>query len=365
MIKMSKADLDENELEIIKSVLDDGYLGMGAFTRRFEDELRTYLSTDVACVSNGTSALQLALEAVGVKEGDEVLVPSLTFVATFQAISATGAKPIACDIKEGTFTLCVDDLKKRLTPQTKAIVFVHFASSDETLKDVRTFAKEHNLRLIEDAAHSFGCIGEDNKPIGASGDVVCFSFGSIKNLTCGEGGAVVSADQSVMNYVKDARLLGVEKDTEKRYKSERSWDFDVTHQGWRYHMGNLNAGIGLAQLKKLPGFIQKRKEIAEFYTQNLKKITGITLVDIGYSRIGPHIFCILSQNRDALRDHLTKAGIETGIHYKPNHLLSFYKTPYALPVTEKIYNQIITIPCQTTLTQKDLDYIVHSIASFS
>jgi dTDP-4-amino-4,6-dideoxygalactose transaminase len=228
--------------------------------RLFEQELATYLGTDrhVICVNTGTSALQLAVSSLGLGAGDEVLVPTITYVASFQAIAATGAKPIACDVRPEDLYLDMKDAARRLTSRTKAIMPVHYASGSRGLDAVYEFAGKHNLRVIEDAAHSFGGSHSGAK-VGARGDVVCFSFDGIKNITSGEGGAIVTADDQVARLARDARLLGVEKDTEARFSAKRSWTFDVHHQGFRYHMSNLNAAVGRAQLAMGYSFSTRRR----------------------------------------------------------------------------------------------------------
>src|SRR5450759_1400654 len=199
----------------------------------------------VICVNTGTAALQLAVQACGIGRGDDVLVPTLTFVSCFQAVSATGATPVACEVLRDNGCLDPEDAARRITAHTKAIMPVHYASGAGKLYDVYALAKKHGLRVIEDAAHAFGGT-RNGARVGATGDVVCFSFDGIKNITSGEGGAVVTSDAAVANRIKDARLLGVEKDTEKRYTGKRSWEFDVTAQGWRYHMSNVFAALGRA-----------------------------------------------------------------------------------------------------------------------
>jgi dTDP-4-amino-4,6-dideoxygalactose transaminase len=213
-------------------------------------------------VVNGTAALQLALQAAGIWQGDEVLVQSLTYVASFQAISATGARPVACDVDAETLCLDWRDAEKRLTPRTKAVMPVHYAGGVGALDEIYAFAEKYGLRVIEDAAHAFGTEYQGKK-VGEFGDIVCFSFDGIKNITSGEGGCIVTNDEEVLRKVRDARLLGVEKDTEKRFSGGRSWEFDVTAQGWRYHMSNIMAAIGLEQLKRFPENASQRQVLAK------------------------------------------------------------------------------------------------------
>ena len=362
MIRLSKSVVGHKESSAVQKVIvNDGYLGMGDEVRLFESDIESYLSLkdhSAICVSSGTAALHLAIEAV-TEPGDEVLVPSFTYVSTYQAITAAGCIPVSCDIDESTLLIDITDAEKRLSDKTKVLLPVWYASSSACLMEVYAFARKYDLRVIEDAAHAFGCDFKGKK-IGAQGDIICFSFDGIKNITSGEGGAIISADENVLNYVKDARLLGVQKDTEKRYKGERSWDFDVISQGYRYHMSNIFAAIGRVQLQRLDiEFAPKRRLLARNYISLLRDSKIVTLISIDYDKVVPHIFPILVNNnmRDVLFDRLLDNGIQCGLHYKPNHLLTKYRSEYVLEKTEKIYQRILTLPLHPELSEKDIQSI--------
>ena len=248
MIRLSKSYIGDEEKKAVLGVLDREFLGMGSEVNQFEKILSEYFGRDCTCVVNGTAAIQLALQACGIGNGDEVLIPSLTYVASFQAITATGAVPVACDIDAETFVLDWRDAQKRITPRTKAVIPVHYTGGVGDLERIYRFASENKLRVIEDAAHAFGTFYNE-KRIGSFGDIACFSFDGIKNITSGEGGCIVTGDTDVSSKIKDLRLLGVQNDTEKRYSGQRSWEFEVNAQGWRYHMSNLMAAIGIEQFK--------------------------------------------------------------------------------------------------------------------
>lgn len=370
MIRLSKSVVGEQEAkEVNRILLEDGYLGMGAEVGRFEKDIADFLglpSSNVVCVNSGTAALHLAVDAV-TQPGDEVLVPSLTFLSSYQAISACGAKPVSCDINERTLTIDLVDAENRVTAKTKAIMAVHYASNLVNLDELYAFAKKHNLRVIEDAAHAFGCSFKGKK-VGALGDIVCFSFDGIKNITSGEGGAIVSFDKDVSNIVKDTRLLGIEKDSEKRYSGTRSWDFDVKRQGFRYHMSNIFAAIGRVQLRRFESeFAPKRIELCSAYKEALFDISNIELMAYDpNSVIISHIFPIKVKNdkRNELKNFLEGNNIPTGIHYKPNHLLSFYSNGIELPKTEKIYSEILTLPLHPDLKVEEVNHICELIKSF-
>lgn len=366
VIRLSKSCIGEAEKLAVMGVLDREFLGMGAEVQQFEQALTEFFGRPAVCVINGTAALQLALQACGIGIGDEVLVQSLTYVASFQAISATGATPVACDIDPATLTLDWRDAEKRLTPKTKALMPVHYSGGVGALDEIYAFAQRHGLRVIEDAAHAFGTIYQ-GKRVGSFGDIACFSFDGIKNITSGEGGCIVTDDEAILERVRDARLLGVEKDTNHRYAGERSWDFEVTQQGWRYHMSNIMAVIGIKQLERFGEFCEVRRFLATQYTESLKLIKGLSVLRHSYTEEVPHIYVvILSEkfDRDVIRRKLLENGIQTGIHYKPAHLLKLYKNfikDYNLPNTENLFSRLITLPLHADMTLHDVAYVVNHI----
>lgn len=363
-IRLSKSCVGQEESLAVAKVIEAGYLGMGKEVQLFEEELRAYLKTpyEVICVNTGTAALHLALSAMDIGPGDEVLVPSITYVASFQAISATGARPIACDVNYDNVFIDLASAKKHLSARTKAIMPVHYASDSRNIAAVYDFAAAHGLRVIEDAAHAFGCVREGKK-IGCDGDVLCFSFDGIKNITSGEGGAIVTSDSELVSRVRDARLLGVERDTEKRYMGQRSWTFDVNRQGFRYHMSNLMAAIGREQLKKLDQFAAHRNSCVEFYRKELQGVRGLSFLTLDYENIVSHIFVVKINGglRDFLMEGLRSRQIECGIHYQPNHLLSYYSTDYKLPISEQLFSELISLPLHADLTNEEQEHVVTTI----
>ena len=367
MIRLSRSVVGQEEQLALARVIEEGYLGMGHFTREFEAQLAAYLggTRQVVCVSTGTAALQLALQALGVGRGDEVIVPSLTFVASFQAVSACGARPVACDVDPETAFMDVADVERRLTARTRVLMPVYYASAAPRLEEVYRCAAAHGLRVLEDAAHAFACYRAGVR-VGSVGDVVCFSFDGIKNITAGEGGAIVTADARVAERARDARLLGVENDTEKRYAGDRSWDFEVREQGWRYHMSNLMAAIGSVQLTRLPAFAARRSELRNHYCTALAEVAGLRLLSLPREGVVPHIFPlrVLHGRRDALMAHLRACGIECGVHYKPNHLLARFRSEYALPGAELLGRELLTLPLHAALSDEEQNTVIGAVCAF-
>ena len=366
-MRLSRSIVGEAEADAVRRVIvEDGYLGMGAEVQRFEADIAAYLGVQpeqVITVNTGTAAVHLAVEACCAPDS-EVLVPSLTFVASFQGISAARCVPVACEVRKDSGTLDLDDAERRLTEKTSAVMPVHYASNPWQLDEVHNFAARHKLRVIEDAAHALGCTSKGRK-IGSFGDVVCFSFDGIKNITSGEGGCIIAFDPETARLCSDARLLSVENDAQKRFAGARSWEFDVTRQGWRYHMSNIMAAIGRVQLARLEGeFAPARRALSARYRAGLETVAGVApLHNDPHCDVVPHIFPVrvLHGKKDSVKAALAEAGVPTGVHYKPNHLLSFYKTDYSLPVTEGLFAELVTLPLHPGLSEADVDHVIDSL----
>ena len=365
MIRLSKSKIGKEEISAVKEVLEKEYLGMGEEVGIFEKDLSKLFLRDSICVSSGTAAVQLAIQACNIGNGDEILVPSMTYVATFQAIKAAGAEPIACDIDENTCLINLKDASSKISKRTKAIIPVHYTGGVGNLDELYSFASKHSLRVIEDAAHAFGTKYKDSL-IGSIGDIVCFSFDGIKNITSGEGGCIVTNDPKVAENIKNARLLGVEKDSDKRYNNSRSWNFNVSRQGWRYHMSNIMAAIGIQQLKKFNKFANRRKQIASAYDKLLSSNQNIKFLNRDYKNVVPHIYVVRIKDlndRDGLREAMFKKGVEIGVHYTPNHFLNYFKSDkkIKLPVTEKVYKEIISLPIHPDINNDDIECVISTL----
>jgi perosamine synthetase len=366
LIPVSRPSLGEEELASVKSVFESGWLGLGAQVFEFEQELQKFLGAKhVVCTNTGTTALHLSLDALGIGKGDEIVVPSFTYVATIQAITATGATPVFCDIHADNLNIDTADMKRKITEKTKAILPVHYRGFPCEMDEISKCAQERNLFVIEDAAHAFGS-SYKGKKIGSFGDIACFSFDPIKNITCGEGGAVVFQDDSLLEKVQQKRILGIDKDTWSRYRNERSWFYDVVTQGYRYHMSNISAAVGLVQLKKYDRMNRRKIEVAKRYDAAFKGVNGITLLrNDGYKDIGLFVYILkIKARRNELMDTLSKKGVGSGIHYIPSHIFSFYKKEGVhLPVTEQIYDEILTLPLFPDITDTQVEQVIDAVVS--
>lgn len=367
MIPVQRPYLGQEELQAVGRVFDTRWLGLGSTTKEFEDRLRDMLGVKhVIAVNTGTSALHIALDALGLQPGDEVIVPSLTFVASVQAILAVGARPVFCEVHTHTLNMDMADAFRRVTPRTRAIMPVHYGGLACEMDELLAWAREGRIRVVEDAAHAFGSTYRGRK-VGALGDVTCFSFDPIKNITCGEGGAVVTDDDQVAGRIIPKRILGIDNDTWSRYRNERSWFYEVVTPGYRYHMGNINAAIGLEQLKRLDTFKIRKRDIVERYDKAFEGRGGLALIRHDLDEMFPffYIIRVLNGRREAMAKYLKDRGIGTGVHYIPNHIQPlFAEFGTGLPVTEQLYEEILTLPLYYEMTDADAEKVISAVCSF-
>ncbi len=368
MIKASRGCCGEEELAEVKEAFEYGYFGLAYKTNEFEQELGKYLGTDrfAIAVSTGTNALHLALDTVGIKEGDEVIMPSFTFVATAQAVVMCGGKPVFCEVNPVTFLIDIEDVKKKITKRTKAIIPVHYAGHPCDMDALMKIKEETGIRIIEDAAHAFGTYYKGKK-IGSFGDITCFSFDSIKVMTCGEGGAIVTDDSKFDDLSRKKRLLGIDRKTMhvKDWK-KRSWVYDVPTLGYRYHMSNINAAIGLAQIKKVDRFIERRRQLCHVYDEELRAVDSVIVMPDEYDLIAPFMYVIRVKMgvRNRLKDYLMKHDIESGISYIPCHHFSLFRDNVNLPITDAIYEEILCLPMHYGLSDEDVREVAGRIRKF-
>jgi dTDP-4-amino-4,6-dideoxygalactose transaminase len=367
MIPVQRPYLGDEELEAVRKVFDTRWLGMGSTTKEFEDKLREMLGVKhVIAVNTGTSALHIAMDALDLKAGDEVIVPSLTFAAALQAVLAVGARPVFCDVHADTLNLDVADALRRVTPRTRVIMPVHYGGLACEMDELLAFARDRKIWLVEDAAHAFGSDYKGRK-IGSVGDVTCFSFDPIKNITCGEGGAVTTNNDEIASRIIPKRILGIDNDTWSRYRNERNWFYEVVTPGYRYHMSNINAAIGLEQLKRFDKFKTRKQAIVEIYDQSLAGVAGLALIQHNLSETFPffYIVRVLNGRRDQLMQHLKEKGIGTGVHYIPNHIQPlFAEFRTSLPVTEQLYEEIMTLPLYYELTDAEVQSVIEAVSAF-
>lgn len=367
MIPVQRPYLGQEEVEAVRRVFDTRWLGMGSATKEFEDRLREFIGTKhVIAVNTGTSALHIALDALGLQPGDEVIVPSLTFTASVQAILAVGARPVFCDVGADTLNMDMRDVVRRVTARTKVIMPVHYGGLVCEMDELLPLARERKIWIVEDAAHAFGSTYK-GRMVGTLGDATCFSFDPIKNITCGEGGAVATDNDEIASRIIPKRILGIDNDTWSRYRNERSWFYEVVATGYRYHLSNINAAIGLEQLKRFEAFKARKQAVVRRYDEAFKDVAELALVTHNLAETFPffYIVRVLGKRRDALMVHLKEKGIASGVHYIPNHiqpLFADFRVP--LPVTDQLYEEILTLPLYFEMSDGDAETVIATVRSF-
>jgi len=367
MIPTYRPCLGPDELRAVSSVFDSRWLGMGEVAQRFEQRLAEFLGArHVVAVGHGTSALHLALDALEIGPGDEVIVPSLTFVATVQAIRTAGATPVFCEVRPETLNLDIADALERITSRTCAILPVHFGGLPCDMDPLLEEARQRNIHVIEDAAHAFGAHYHGRK-VGTLGDLTCFSFDAIKNITCGEGGAVATEDDALAGCIARRRKLGIETQDHAGDPAEANWQYHVLTHGFRYHLPDINAAIGLVQLEKFPAFQQRKREIVSRYDEAFADLPALETLEHDLKGTCPwaYVVKIPGDRRDAFREHLRRQGIATLIQFIPNHLQpAFASFRTDLPVTERLFRQIASLPLYVEMTDADVDAVIRAVCSF-
>lgn len=366
MIPISRPYLGQEELEAISKVFDSRWLGLGSTVKEFEAQVAEFIhAPNFLATNTGTTALHLSLRACGIGQGNEVICPSLTFVSSPQAISASGAEAVFCDIEKRTLNIDVNKIESLITEKTKAIMPVHYRGLSCNLDELHKIAGKYKLLIIEDAAHAFGSKYK-GKMIGSFGDVICFSFDPIKNITCGEGGGIVFHDEKKYKIAERMRILGIDKDTWSRYQNKRSWNYDVTTEGYRYHMPNFCAAIGLEQLKRFDKMINRKIDICKKYDSAFENLKNIQIITTDYSTTAPFMYIVLAKTREKFMEYMKSKEIDTGIHYIPSHqFLRFSKNRSSdLTITNLVANQITTLPLYYEMSDNDVEYIINSIYEF-
>ncbi|WOX16025.1 DegT/DnrJ/EryC1/StrS aminotransferase family protein [Streptomyces sp. N50] len=328
---------------------------------RFEAQVADFLGVaDTVAVSSGTAALHVALLAAGIGPGDEVVVPSFTFCATVQAVLATGAIPRFADIDPTTLCTEAAQVAEALTPTTRAVIPVLYAGRAVDLSAVRPELDRQGAVIIEDAAHAFGSAHDAARRVGATGDLSCFSFGPIKNLTCGQGGMVILRSPEEAAACRALRSLGITDTVTTRADMT---SYPVSGFGLRVQMPSLNAAIGLAQLPHIPEIEQRRRQLWRSYAAALEGIEGVDLVDIDVARTVPHLCAVrVPQHREEVFGALRRLGIGVGTHYPPNHLQpAFASWHRPLPVTERIGREVMTLPFHLYLDDSDITQIADAL----
>lgn len=370
-IPLFKIYWDEEDIKMVNEAIRRGmFWAIGPNVEKFEAMLSKYNGTKYALVFNsGTSALHAVLLAYGIGKGDEVIVPSFTFIATANAPLFVGAKPVFADIEKKAYGLDPADVKRKITKKTKAIIPIHYGGSPCMINELKALAERHNLLMIEDAAESLGA-AVNGKRVGTFGDCSILSFCSNKVITTGEGGAVLTDSAELYEKLKLVRSHG-RAETSNYFSSNEYMDYVAL--GYNFRMSDITAALGIAQLKKLDKIIGMRRKIAGKLSARLSRISGLEILHSpeGFFHVYQMYTIRLKEGqekRDALLTHLGKNGIMAKVYFPPVHFTHFYRKELGynckLPVTEKMSREVLTLPMYPSLTEEEIDYIADKVIDF-
>ena len=374
-IPFHRPSIGKEEMDAVQKVLASGWLTTGPVTMEFEKQFAAYVGCKHAlAVTSCTAALQLALDAIGLKEGDEVLVPSCTFTATAEVVTYFGARPVLCDSLPGGFNIDPADAERRVTSRTRAIIPVHLAGEPCDMDAIQAMADRHDLRVIEDAAHTLPASFR-GKQVGTISEMTAFSFYTTKTITTGEGGMLVTDDDKYAERIGLMRLHGIGRDAWKRYARAGSWFYEVREAGYKMNLPDILSALGVEQLKKANKFWEQRRAIAAYYQKQLGKIEELDLPpgdsrDVEHSW---HLFILrlrsemLNINRDQFIEELKEAGIGTSVHFIPLHRHPYYVREFGaraedFPQADANYLRSFSIPIFPDMTMAEQKRVVDSVA---
>lgn len=362
--------IDEEDINEVANVLKSNWITTGPKIKEFEDALCAYIGCKYCvAVNSGTSALDIAVQSLDLPEGSEIITTPFTFVATSNAIIYNCHRPVFADICSDTFNIDPEDIRRKITKNTKAIIYVDYAGHPCDIRELNEIADEFDLYLIEDACHAIGA-EYWNEKVGNFADLTVFSFHPVKHITTGEGGAVVTDHRELYEKLSLLRTHGIDKNAMGRYGPDASWAYDMKCLGRNYRLTDFQAALGKSQLKKLDGFIKRRSELAVMYNGLLKEVDFVRLPVIRRNaKSAWHIYTILmdeSINRDDFFNFMRAENIGVNVHYIPAYRHSYYIQNFNFekkdfPVTEDIFRRIITLPLFPGMSEQQVEYVVATI----
>jgi len=368
-IPYGRQSIDDDDIAEVVKVLKSDWITTGPKIPEFEQALCNYIGCRHAvAVNSGTSALDIAVQSLDIQKGSEVITTPFTFVATSNSILYNNMTPVFADICKDTRNINPDEIRKKITSKTSAIVYVDYAGYPCDTNEIKEIAEEYDLYLIEDACHALGAY-YNGKKIGNFADLTIFSFHPVKHITTGEGGAVVMNDKDLYERLSMLRSHGIDKDAQDRYGPNASWAYDMKYLGRNYRITDFQAALGISQLKKLDGFIEKRNELASKYNELLGDVDLIRLpVVTGDVKHVWHLYTILlddSIDRDKFFMYMRSANIGVNVHYIPVYRHSYYVENFNFdkndfPVTEDVFKRIITLPLSPRMSEEETEYVVDS-----
>jgi len=373
-LPFSRPSISEEAIAEVVACLRSGWITTGPRVKQFEDDLKAYLGApQVLCLTSATAGLHLVLTALKLKPGDEVITTPMTFAATLNTIVLAGGIPVCVDVEPGTFNMDVAKVERAVRSRTRAVLPVHFAGLPVDLDPLYELAKRHGLRVIEDAAHAIGTEYK-GKRIGGFGDTQVFSFHPNKNMTTGEGGCVATRDEHLAGDVALLRFHGMDREAWNRFGKKGSQHYEIIAPGYKYNMMDMQAALGLHQLKALDGFIRRRTELAERYQSLLKGWPQWTLPQApAYPHLHAwHLYTPLinpdaaGMDRDAFMQAMKERNIGTGLHYRAVHLYPYYREQFGFkrgdfPNAETISDRIVSLPLFPAMTDADQDRVIDAM----
>ena len=368
-IPFHKTHTTDEEINAATEAIKSGWVTMGPKTIAFEKEFKSYIgSKEAVSVNSATAALHLALKAIGLQRDDEVIVPTNTFVATAEVVTYFDATPVLCDIEEDTHNIDVSKIEALVTEKTRAIIPVHFAGQPCDMDEIYEIAKKYNLKVIEDAAHAIPSsykgikIGNLQKT-----DVTCFSFYATKTLSTGEGGMATTNNATYAKNMRINRLHGISRDAWDRYTTKGAWYYEIVDNGCKYNTTDINAAIGMVQLKKQEMLRKKREKIAKMYNAAFQENKNITLPYIKDDRESSwHLYVIKITNRDEVIGQLKEQGIGCSVHFIPIHKHPYYKKRYSyeesmFPVANSVFKRSLSLPIYPDMTDEEITYVIQKV----
>ena len=368
-----KHSIGEDEINEVVDTLKSDWITTGPKTFKFEDLFSKKVNSKYAIAVNScTAAMHLAIVALGIKNGDEVITTPYTFAATAEVIINANAKPVFVDVEKDTYNIDPTKIEDKITDKTKAIIVVHYAGHSCDMDKIMDIAKKFDLYVIEDAAHAIGSKYKD-KRIGSVSDVTCFSFYATKNITTAEGGMITTNDEDLADKMRMLSLHGISKDAWKRYSSEGSWYYEILYSGYKYNMSDLQASIGIHQIKKLDQMQERREEIVNRYNRSFNGIPQITTPTAkSYTKHAWHLYPIqineelLTINRNEFIKALKAENIGTSVHFIPLHIHPYYKEKFDFkssdfPNAFSLYNKEISLPIYPKMENKDVEDVIFAV----
>jgi perosamine synthetase len=367
-----RALIGDEEMEAVLDVLRSGWLTAGPRVKEFEAQFASYVGARHAiAVSSCTAALHLALAAIGLQEGDEVILPTMTFAASGEVVLYFKANPILADSLPGSFHVDPAAIESAITPRTRAILPVHYAGYPSEMDEILDIGHRHGLKVIEDAAHALPS-SYKGRSVGAIGDITCFSFYATKTLTTGEGGMITTADAEYADRMRRLSLHGISKDAWKRYSADGNWRYDILEAGFKYNFTDLQAALGIAQLSKCEAMRQSRAAIAARYTESLAEVDAFETPQFPeYVEHAHHLYVLLVNTeslrigRDRVIEELKNRGIGTSVHFIPLHLHSLYRelgySAGQFPNAEERFERAISLPIYPGMTDADIDRVTEAL----